>query len=180
MVIALVQKLAYSGIAAAMAASIGLVNGAAVEPAPAYGTAIDRLEANIAAREAARVFSRADLDKDGALSQDEYSVLAVVSAELARLNGFVAIDISGGVRTVAVSTAGGPSLSPAQRKRINDRAAREFRIIAGEDERLAGDEYVAAQLEQFLTNDVDRNGVLTGPELVSFARAQSKTTFTIS
>lgn len=180
MVVALVQKLAFSGIAAAMAASIGLVNGAAVEPAPAYGTAIDRLEANIAAREAARVFSRADLDKDGTLSQDEYSVLAVVSAELARLNGFVAIDMSNGVRTVAVTAAGAPSLSPAEKKRINERAAREFRIIAGEDERLAGDEYVAAQLEQFLTNDIDRNGVLTGSELTSYARAQSKVTSTIS
>lgn len=180
MVVALVQKVAFSGIAAAIAASIGLVNGAAVEPAPAYGTAIDQLEANNAARQAARVFSRADLDKDGALTEDEYSVLAVVSAELARLNGFVAIDMSGRVHTVAVSTAGGPSLSLAERKQINDRAAREFKIIAGDDERLVADEYITAQLEQFLTNDSDRNGVLTGQELASYAKAQSKAPFTTS
>jgi formylmethanofuran dehydrogenase subunit E-like metal-binding protein len=180
MVVALVHKLAFSGFAAAIAASVGLVNSASVEPVPAYGAPIDRLDATIAASQAERVFNRADLDNDGSLSQDEYTVLAVVSAELARLNGFVAIDISDGVRTVAVSTGGKQSLSSTERARINERATREFRVVAGDDERLASDEYITAQLEQFLSNDLDRNGVLTGSELATFALAQSKISFTAS
>lgn len=174
MVAALFHKLAFSGLAATLAAGASLVNSASVEPAQAYGTQASRIEAQAAADHAAYLFNRADLNNDGALDEDEYSVLAIVTAELARLNGFVAVDVAGGVKTVALPHAGRRTLSEADKSRIVSRSLREFSVIAGDDLRLAADEFASAQLEQFFASDVDRNGVLAGGELTAFAQAQSK------
>ncbi|MEK7266426.1 MAG: hypothetical protein AAB227_10045 [Pseudomonadota bacterium] len=174
MVLGFFQKFAFSGFAASIAAGASLVSGASVAPQPAYGLAAAKLEAAAAANNAAHIFDRADLDNNGILDRDEYEILAVVTAELAQLNGFIAIDAGRGLETVAIARAVDGSLDEASKARIEDRAGREFRLFAGDDERLASDEFVTAQLELFLATDADRNGVLAGAELKSYANSQSK------
>ena len=92
MVFELFQKFAVSGFAAAAAIGASLVSSASVDPQPAYPTQASKLEAAAAAANASRLFDRADLDKNGALDREEHEILAVVTAELAQLNGFVSID----------------------------------------------------------------------------------------
>jgi hypothetical protein len=145
-----------------------------VTPTPAYGVEAAKLEAAAAATEAARLFGKADLNNNGYLDRDEYEILGVVTAELAQINGFIAIDAGQGVETVAVSRKGKRFLSDDDKARIEERALREFEMFAGDDERLAADEFVTAQLEQFLAIDTDRNGVLAGAELKSYAYARSR------
>ncbi len=176
MVLAMFHKLAFSGVAAAIAAGAGLVQSADVAGSPAYGVPAVRHEAEATVRYAAHVFERADLSNDGALDQDEYSTLVIVTAELARINGFVAVDNFGGVKTIALPIEKEASLTDEERARLKNRAEREYAIAAGDDHRLSKDEYIGAVLEQFLANDSDRNGVLNRRELVAFALAQSKLT----
>lgn len=176
MVLAMFHKLAFSGAAAAIAAGAGLIQSADVAEAPAYGVAAIRHEAEATVRYAAHVFERADLGNDGALDEDEYVTLAIVTAELARLNGFVAIDQSGGVTTVALPIEKNAGLTGHERGRVWERAAREYAVAAGDDHRLSKDEFIGAVLEQFLANDVNRNGVLSSRELVAFGLAQSRLT----
>ncbi|MFN0022797.1 MAG: hypothetical protein ACKVS5_02755 [Parvularculaceae bacterium] len=158
--------------AAAVAAGAGLVRAAAVEPPAAYGVPAVQVEAATLAETAARVFSRADLDNDGAVSPEEYTTLSVVTAELARLNGFVAIEYQGGLRTAALPRAA--AWTPAERARVQSAAARDYALIAGDDERLTLPEFVDAELEALAAADRDRNGVLTGTELSTFAAIQAK------
>lgn len=174
MVFGFVQKLAVSGGAAALAAGASLISSAAVAPSPAYPSEAVRLEAAGAASSALHIFDRADLDNNEFLDRDEYEILAVVTAELARLNGFIALDAGVGIETVAIAPASDGSLAKAEKARVEDRARREFQLYAGDDERLAPDEFVDAQLEIFLATDADRNGVLVGAELKAYAHAQSK------
>ena len=174
MVVALIHKVALAGVAAATAGA-SLVASADLETAPAYGAAASALEARASARHAAEVFNRADLNNDGGLDAEEYEVLAIVTAELSRLNGFIAVDAEAGLRTVAVPR-GAPSLSCAEKARRKMRAAADFAAIAGDDQRLGADEYVTAELERFLGSDADRNGVLTGGELSAYALAKARST----
>lgn len=168
----LFQKIAFSGLASALVVGAGLVTSAGVEPAPAYGSVATKLEADAAARHAAHVYHRADLDNDGALDGEEFKVLAIVGAELARLNGFIAVDLSASVQTVAVAKPGGALMTPQEKGAIAARAEREFAYFAGEDQKLGVDEFIAATLEDFVASDRDRNGLLTGAELATFAAAQ--------
>lgn len=174
MVVALVHKVAFSGLAGAIAAGASLVTSAVVEPAP-YGTPATKLEINAAGKQAARLFDRADMNKDGALDGDEYSILTVVSAELAQVNGFVAIEAGRGVEIIPIAIdAPASHLTNQEKALVRERAAREFRAIAGDDERLSADEFIGAQLEQFLSSDKNRDGVLAGGELSAFAFGQSR------
>lgn len=174
MVVAFVQKAAFSGLAAVIAAGAGLVTSASVSPAPAYGSAVVKLEADAAARNAARLFDRADLNNDGDLDRDEYVILAVVTAELANLNGFASLDDGDGVQTVSLPSTRKSDLTAKAKSAIRSNADREFDFAAGDDERLARHEFVAVELERFIANDNDRNGVLVGAELTSYAAAQSR------
>lgn len=175
MVVALVHKVAFSGIAAAIAAGASLVTSTVVEPAPAYGTPATKLEIDAAGKQAARLFDRADMNKDGALDRDEYSILTVVSAELAQVNGFVAVEAGRGVEIIPIATDDlANHLTSQEKALVRERAAREFRVIAGDDERLSADEFIGAQLEQFLSSDKNRDGVLAGGELSAFAFGQSR------
>ena len=168
MVIAMVQKVALSGIFALIAGA-SLVNTAAAPPPPAYGPAALRFEADAAANDAARLFDRADLNNDDAVDTEEYAVLTLVTVELARLNGFISVSTADGVRTVGLPAVRQPTLSGEAKGILEDRALREFAVMAGDDERLLRDEFVTARLEQFLASDHDRNGVLTGGELNTLA-----------
>lgn len=173
MVFELFQKLAVSTAFAAVAAGAGMFSEKEAAPAPAYGVAAASLEATSAARHAARAFEKADLNNDGELDEDEYSLAALVTAELALLNGFYAIDAGDGVETVAIATAR-RALNDAEKVDLLSSAVREFAAVAGDDERLDQSEYVNAQLEVFLANDTDRNAVLAAGELIAFGARQAR------
>lgn len=160
------------GFAALLAAGAGLVHAASVETPAAYGPPATQLEAATVAATAKSVFSRADLDNDGILSRDEFLTLAVVSAELARLNGFVPVDYAGGVRTAALPRA--DAWDQVERARIEAAAERDYALFAGVDQRLSGEEFVAMRLESLTAADLDRNGVLTGAELGRFAAIEAR------
>lgn len=160
------------GFAAVLVAGAGLVHAASVETRPAYAAPAMQLEAATIATTAKTVFSRADLDNDGTLSSEEYVTLGVVSAELARLNGFVPVDYSGGVRTARLPETG--PWTKADRARVETAAERDFAAYAGDDQRLTSDEFVAAKLEALHAADRDRNGVLNGAELSRFAAIEAR------
>ncbi len=160
------------GFAAIVAAGAGLVHAASVETPPAYGALATQLEASTVAATAKSVFNRADLDNDGILSRDEFLTLAVVSAELARLNGFVPVDYAGGVRTAALPRV--DAWTSTERARIAATAERDYALFAGADERMSGEEFVAMRLETLTAADLDRNGVLTGTELGRFAAIEAR------
>jgi len=174
MVAAILHKAAFSGAAAAVAAGVSLVTSAAVDPEPAYGAAAVSVEAEAVVREAISRFERADLNKDGALDEEEFAIMAIVGAELARLNGFVPIAMNGEVRTIPLGEARREPLTKAEKAMTAARAAREYRVIAGDDERVHVGEFVDAELEKFIADDADRNGELSGVELASFAHRQAR------
>jgi hypothetical protein len=160
------------GLAAAVAISAGLVHAASVDPQPAYAAQATQVEASTIAQTAKTVFARADLDNNGALSEEEFVTLAVVTGELARLNGFVPVDYSGGVRTAKLAFA--DAWSNETRARIETAAERDYAYFAGDDGRLDAGEFVSARLEALSTADRDRNGVLTGAELQRFAAIEAR------
>lgn len=160
------------GFAAILAVGAGLVHAASVEPAPAYGAQAAQLEAAAVASTAQAVFSRADLDNDGELTRDEFVTLSVVTAELGRLNGFIAVDYAAGVRTAALPRTA--SWSGDERARVEDAARRDYAAIAGEDERMTSEEFVTARLEAMAAADLDRNGVLVGAELTRYAAIEAR------
>jgi hypothetical protein len=180
MVVGFIHKATLSGLAAALAAGAGIVTSASVTTVPAYGAVAFAFEADAVARNANRVFDRADLNKDGALDIDEYQILAAVTAELANLNGFASFDAGEGVRIVEISKVSKSDLAANDKAAIRAKAVREFSYLSGDDERLAPDEFVTAEIERFIANDRDRNGVLTGAELAAFAMTQTKLTWSDS
>lgn len=164
------------GLAAAAAA---LVVGLSAAPkkselnAPAYAGAINRIEASDFASDARRIFNSADLDASGDLNTAEYVSLAIVEAELARLNGFIAFEVDGKALKVGVSGASAPSaLTFGERTRIDAVATREFHAIAGRDARLDAGEFEGAAVELFTLADRNRDGVLAGVEFAVVAAAR--------
>jgi hypothetical protein len=158
--------------AAVLAAGAGLVHAASIELKPAYGAAAVQLEATTVAMTAKIVFSRADLDNDRKLSREEYQTLSVVSAELARLNGFVPVDYTNGARTASLPRA--EAWGKADRARVEAAAERDYADFAGDDQRMTEEEFVASRLETFGAADLNRNGVLTGAELSRFAAIEAR------
>lgn len=114
-------------------------------------------------------FIRADLDGAGALDRNEYQALAVVEAELARLNGYVIVTVDDGEKIVSLPVAASRTLSSAERARVSGVALRRFLEAAGEDARLQSDEFLGLFQRDFDAFDVDQNGVLTGAEASALA-----------
>jgi hypothetical protein len=168
------EKLAIPGLVLAVAAGATLASSAAVEPPAAYGPQAQRLEAGAAAAHASAVFERADINSDGQIDADEYSALSIVIAELARLNGFVAVDFADGGKTVALPIAAPQALAGSERIRVAAVAAREFHLVAGADDMINRNEFVDAQMELFSAADANRNGVLSERELRSYAAWQAR------
>jgi len=171
---ALIQKTAIPAFAAIAAASGGLIASGSVELQPAYQYEAHSLEVTSVAQAASAAYAKADLNNDGRIDQDEYVTLAVVSAELFRLNGFVALETSSGVERVTIAASSGTSLSAAEKSGIRTRSRMEYARIAGDDQKLTEREFIDSKVEEFFSADSDRNGILTGTELRQFAFAQSK------
>lgn len=166
--------------AAAVIAAAGLAYTSADDAAlgAAYGDdgALKSLTEEVLARHAQTVFARADRDGNGALDNNEYAALSIVSAELARLNGFVVIESENGPATLAISGAPSSALSKADHVRIDAVARSTFYIHAGKDGRMDENEYANAQRAMFDGADFNGNGVLKRGELAVFARRQASMT----
>jgi len=160
---------------ALLVAGAGLASTAKVSAPDAYAGVALRVEASVLADEASRIFRNADLNGDGAIDAAEYGALALVEAELSRLNGFVAIEFNGEARTIKVPHLNAPTaLTFAERTRIDAIALREFYAIASGDDLIDREEFTAAAIERFAAVDRDRNGALEGVELAAFAADRAR------
>ena len=160
--------------AAFAAAAVAAASFAGVKPGAAYdGDAVTRLSQGEAAAYANTVFHRADRDGDGELGVDEFATLTVVTAELAHLNGFIAIDRAGKVQTVALPVSAPGALGDAEQTRIDAVARHTFYAFAGSDGKRQQGEYLGLQNAIFASSDLNANGDLTNAELSIFAQRQA-------
>jgi Ca2+-binding EF-hand superfamily protein len=137
--------------------------------APAYGGPTALLGAGAAQIDAANAFEAADADRSGALSADEFAAMRLVTAELAHLNGFVAVVAGEGADKITLPIEAPAAISTAERARIFALAYQEFYAAAGPDAKLSRREYLARAAQIFVRYDRDRNGVLARYELTRFA-----------
>ncbi|MGE0407768.1 MAG: hypothetical protein AB7P23_00745 [Amphiplicatus sp.] len=156
------------------ALAIGVSGSFAAGAGAAYGGAVRQLSDAEAMSNARAIFDRADLDGSESLSADEFSALALVTAELARLNGFVPVEIGGATETVALPAAAPSEMSRAERVRIEAVARAEFYAIAGEDGVIGRDEFARDRAARFARADRNRNGALSERELVSYAVEEAR------
>lgn len=160
----LIKSLAGLVAAAGLAVSVDAPSG------PAYPeTGLRALTEDAAVASAARVFARSDRDQSGYLDADEYTALQVVSAELARLNGFISVESDGEPSIITVSTGPSASLGEAEQIRIAAVARGAFYLAAGDDGRLDEAEFIAAERQAFEAADANRNGELARRELSEYA-----------
>lgn len=170
-------SIAFKTATAAIAAA-GLAFASADEltlGSPYDGEKLKWLDETALTDHASAVFQRADLDQSGALNADEYAALAIISAELARLNGFVVIETSAGPSTVPLRSTAPASMSGAEHARIDAVARSNFYNAAGEDGRMDEEEYLSAQRAVFDAADFNANGSLRKAELELFAERQAMT-----
>lgn len=162
---------------AAAGAAIGLAFSSITAPDAdsAYGgKSVTRLSETDVASHALHSFMRADRDLDQVLDVDEFAALTIVTAELAHLNGFIAIDNGGAVRTITLPVVAPAALSAAEHTRIDAVSRHTFYAFAGEDSRLDGSEYVRLQRIVFEQADLNGNGTLVKKELGIFAQRQAQ------
>lgn len=154
------------------AVAVAAASFAGIKPAYDEG-ALTRLSQAEAATYAHSVFLRADRDADAALNVDEFAALTVVTAELAHLNGFVAIDRAGSVQTIALPAGAPGALGDAEQTRIDAVARHTFYSFAGNDGKMQQGEYLSLQTAIFASSDLNANGDLTNAELSIFAQRQA-------
>lgn len=164
-----------SAIAAfAITVSAALASGAGLNSDAGAATA-DTLTKSDAVAHAAAVFHRADQNKDARLNADEFASLAIVTAELAHLNGYIEIE-GDAPRLVALPIDRPSALSVGERARIEAVARNTFYSAAQGDGALNEAEFVAVELERFRDADRNRNGALRKSELAKFALSQAQFT----
>lgn len=157
--------------ATALVAAASLVG---VKTPPAYEDgAVTKLTQAEAASFAEGVFRRADIDRDGALDVDEFAALSIVTAELAHLNGFVAVEKEGALETIALPVSAPAALGDAEQTRIDAVARHTFYAFAGSDGKMQQGEYSGLQEAIFASSDLNANGALTSAELPLFAQRQA-------
>lgn len=160
--------------AAFAAAAVAAASFAGVKPGAAYDDgALTRLTEVEAAAYAHTVFQRADRDGDGALNVDEFAALTIVTAELAHLNGFIAVERAGSVQTIALPAGAPGALGDAEQTRIDAVARHTFYAFAGNDGKMQQGEYLSLQAAIFASSDLNANGDLTNAELSIFAQRQA-------
>lgn len=156
----------------AIGVSASLASGAGFDPA--YKAQVERLTAAEASAHAATIFDRADLDRSGGLDVDEYASLAIVNAELAHLNGYIAIERDGEPYMVSLPIQAPAAMTHAERVRVEAVARRDFYERAGADGVLTKETYVADAAARFAAEDRNGSGVLSRGELVSYAVREAR------
>ena len=164
-------KLRIPAPVAALALAAGVTAAAASGEvfAPAYGEATTVFGAGAAQIHAANAFVAADANRSGDLDADEFASMRLIAAELAQLNGFVAVSAGDRVERVLLPIAAPASMSAGERARVIALAYREFYHEAGPDGRLGRREFLAHNARLFARFDHDRDGVLQRQELTRFA-----------
>lgn len=166
--------IAVNAIAAiAAAAGVALTSYIGADNSAYDGGAVQRLSQGEAAAHANQIFQRADRSGDGALDVDEFAALSVVTAELAHLNGFVALEKSGAVQTISVPVNAPGALPGNEHARIDAVARHTFYAFAGEDGKMQQGDYLDLQSAIFASSDLNANGALTRSELSLFAQRQA-------
>lgn len=160
---------------AAILAAAGLAVSAGEDAlsGPAYSDSLAELTEESFASHAAVVFQRTDRNQDGYLQVDEFAAFSIVSAELARLNGFVVIEDENGPATLEIAGYSPSALSRSEHIRIDAVARNTFFLHAGDDGVMSEDEFTDAQRASFDAADFNRNGVLRRGELEAFAYRQA-------
>lgn len=162
------ERIAMPALISAFAAGAALA--AVGENQPAYGAAISTLTGADVKAHAAALFSQADLDNSGTLSASEFAAASVVTAELARLNGFAAVNASdGSLRTIAIDHQLDATLAASEKERLKAVALRDYYAASGADGELQQDEFVSYQRAKFERFDLNGDGVLRRHELKTFA-----------
>ena len=160
---------AVAAIGVAAASFVGMDH----EPAAYDDVIVTRLSQDEAALNATFAFMRADRDGDETLSVDEYAALMVVTAELANLNGFVAVETRNSVATIALPVSAPGALGDEEQTRIDAVARHTFYAFAGNDGKMQQGEYLELQNSIFAASDLNANGSLTNAELSIFAQRQA-------
>lgn len=163
-----------AAFAAPSIALAGLGVGAGGSQMPAYGGEISSLTADQSGVKSSAIFAQADLDKSDALDADEYAALAIVTAELARLNGFIALAPDGEGEIVALPVKGSESLGPGERARVEAVARAEFYAAAGADAKMSKAEFAAERAANFAAADRNGDGRLMKRELSTFAAVEAR------
>jgi len=160
---------------AALAAGVSaaLASGAAFKD-NAYDGAITGLTQAEASLHARQVFARSDRNQDGVMSADEFASLSIITAELAHLNGFIAIEGDDGARTIALPIKAPVALPRGERARVEAVARNAFYAAAGSDGKLTAAEFISAEMVKFTEADRNRNGRLAKSELAGFAMRQAR------
>ncbi len=151
-----------TGVGAALASGFGTG-----DPLAEYDT-INRINLVDITQHARTTFARADLDKNNALDVDEFASLTVVKAELARLNGYVAIELDDGPRLITVAVEAFSSLGRGERLLIDTVARSKFYSITGGADLMKEDQYVGERMASFVDADRNRDGDLIKAELERF------------
>ncbi|MEQ1929843.1 MAG: hypothetical protein ABL957_04820 [Parvularculaceae bacterium] len=164
-------------IAAFVAPSIALTAVGIESSTPvadrAYGASVGEFSVEEARAHADATFARADLDRSQSLEADEYVALEIVTAELSRLNGFIALAPDSRGDVVALPIRKLAALTGGERARVEAVARGEFYAAAGSDALLSLGEYAGERSARFSAADRNGNGRLAHGELSSFAAREA-------
>lgn len=152
-----------TGLGAAFAAGFGFDDRGATD------NTLRSLIRDEAIAHARALFDRADLDRNSSLDVDEYASLAVIEAELARLNGYVAFETPTGPRRVAIDVDAPSSLGRGERTLIDAVARSAFYVASGGEEALTKTQFLAERDAAFAQSDRNNDGALAKSELSAFA-----------
>jgi hypothetical protein len=161
--------------AAALTAAVGLTAAsiAGVTKGAYDDTAVERLTRAEVASGAWNAFRLADRDGDKLLNVDEYAALAVVTSELAHLNGFISVEAGDKLKTISLPIAKNGAIGASEHVRIDAVARHTFYAFSGKDGRMDPDEYIQLQNAVFEASDLNSNGSLTKLELTYYAQRQA-------
>jgi hypothetical protein len=158
--------------AAALAATAAITMGTAVSSNPlseAFGAEAGALPLGEVLVDAARAFSKVDMNQDGLVDEDEFAAQRVVYAQLARFNRVVPID-GHDVVSIAVPEDVPQSMSTPERAALDAVARRDYHMRVLAEPGLTEQAFSEWRLETFRSADRDRDGVLHEKELDTYAR----------
>jgi hypothetical protein len=154
--------------------AVAAASYASTQMPAAYGDGeLTKLSQSEAAANAQLAFHRADRNGDAVISVDEFAAMTIVTAELANLNGFVSVEKSGAVQTIALPVSAPLALGDAEQTRIDAVARHTFYAFAGGDGKMQQGEFIDLQNAIFASSDLNANGALTRAELSIYAQRQA-------
>ncbi|MEE4211165.1 MAG: hypothetical protein V2I43_18095 [Parvularcula sp.] len=157
--------------AAALAVTAVVTMGTAVSSntlSEAFGAEAGALPLGEALVDAARAFSKVDMNQDGLVDEDEFAAQRVVYAQLARFNRVVPVD-GHDVVSIAVPEAVPQSMSHPERAALDAIARRDYHMRVLAEPGLTQQTWSEWRLETFRSADRNRDGILAGRELDTYA-----------